>query len=81
VSDHFPFLHHPSLEPFLDQMQDAAVGDAVLDELDHPRFVEIIEEALDVGIKHIVLHLQHCMDYGCPPRSAIRRIAAVFTSF
>src|SRR5664279_433993 len=27
------------------------------------------------------LHLQHCMDYGCPPRSAIRRIAAVFTSF
>ena len=26
-------------------------------------------------------HLQHRMDYGCPPRSAIRRIAAVFTSF
>ena len=49
-----PFLHHPGLEPFLDQAQDAAVGDAVLNELDHPCFVEIIEEALDVGIKHIV---------------------------
>src|SRR5258708_18203453 len=48
------FLYHPSLEPFLDQAQDAAVGDAVLNELDHPCFVEIIEEALDVGIKHIV---------------------------
>jgi site-specific DNA recombinase len=50
----FPVLRHPSLEPFLDQTQDAAVGDAVLNELDHPRFVEVIEEALDVGIKHVV---------------------------
>src|SRR6202021_4069464 len=49
-----PFLHHPGLEPFLDQAQDAAVGDAVLNELDHPCLVEVIEEALDVGIKHIV---------------------------
>ena len=50
----FPFLHHPSLEPSLDQAQDASVGDAMLDELDHPRFVEGIEEALDVGIKYVV---------------------------
>src|SRR3984957_11859314 len=50
----FPFLHHPCLEPFLDQAQDAAVGNAMLDELDHPRFVEVIEEALDVGIKYVV---------------------------
>src|SRR6201987_692512 len=28
-----PFLHHPGLEPFLDQAQDAAGGDAVLNEL------------------------------------------------
>ena len=33
------------------RINDAAVGDAVLNELDHPRFVEIIDEALDVGIK------------------------------
>jgi len=26
----------------------------MLDELDHPRFVEVIEEALDVGIKYVV---------------------------
>jgi hypothetical protein len=31
---------------------DALVGDAMLNELDHPRFVQVIEEALDVGIKH-----------------------------
>ena len=49
-----PFLHHPGHEPFLDQAQDAAGGDAVLNELVHPCFVEVIEEALDVGIKHIV---------------------------
>jgi hypothetical protein len=28
-------LHHPGLEPFLDQAKDASVGDAMLDELDH----------------------------------------------
>src|SRR5882757_8726699 len=49
-----PFLHHPSLEPFLDQAQDALVGNAMLNELDHPCFVEVIEEALDVGIKYVV---------------------------
>src|SRR6516225_280063 len=55
----FPFLHHPGLEPFLDQAQGAAVGDAVLNELDHPCLVEVIEEALDVSIKHIVHLLLH----------------------
>ena len=50
----FPVLHHPGFEPFLDQAQDASVGDAMLDGLDHPRFVEVIEEALDVGIKYVV---------------------------
>src|SRR5258705_978505 len=53
VSDHFP-SSITSLEPFLDQAQDAAVGDAGLDELDYPRFVGIFEEALDVGIKYVV---------------------------
>jgi len=50
----FSFLHHPGLEPFLDLAQDAAVGDAMLNELDHPAFVEVIEKALDVGIKNVV---------------------------
>jgi hypothetical protein len=40
----FSFLHHPGLEPFLDLAQDAAVGDAMLNELDHPAFVEVIEK-------------------------------------
>jgi len=31
----------------------------MLDELDHPRFVEVIEEALDVGIKYVVHLLFH----------------------
>ena len=35
------------------------VGDAMLDEPDHPRFVEVIEEALDVGIKYVVHLLFH----------------------
>ena len=39
----FAFLHHPSLEPLLDQSQDAGVGNAMLHELDHPTFVEVIE--------------------------------------
>src|SRR3954471_323050 len=48
----FAFLEHPGLEPFLDQTQDAAVGDAMLDESDQPSLVEIIEEALYVRIEH-----------------------------
>src|SRR6266567_1351538 len=55
----FPFLHHPGLQPFLDQAQDAAVGDAVLDEPDHPCLIEVIEEALDIGIEHVVHLLLH----------------------
>ena len=30
------FLHHPGLQPFLDQPQYARIGDAMLHELDHP---------------------------------------------
>src|SRR5271166_2864601 len=50
----FAFLHHPSVEPFLDQSQDAGVGNAMLHELDHPTFVEVIEKSSDVGIKNVV---------------------------
>src|SRR6267143_3324330 len=48
------FLHHPRVEPFLDQPQDAGVGHAMLHELDQPTFVEVIEEAPNVGIKNVV---------------------------
>jgi hypothetical protein len=39
----FAFLHHSSLEPFLDQSQNAGVGDAMLHELGQPTVIEIIE--------------------------------------
>jgi len=50
----FAFLHHSRVEPFLDQTQDAGVGDAMLHELDQPTFVEVIEKPSDVGIKNVV---------------------------
>jgi hypothetical protein len=48
------FLHHPSVQPFLDQPQDAGVGDAMLHELDQPTFVEVIEKSSNVGVKNVV---------------------------
>lgn len=57
------FLEHPGFEPFPDRAQDAAVGDAMLDESDHPCLSEVIEEALDIRIEHIVhLLLHQCQD-------------------
>src|ERR1700684_4706702 len=50
----FAFLHHSRVEPFLDQTQDARVGNAMLHELDHPTFVEVVEKPSDVGIKNVV---------------------------
>src|SRR6266550_4153058 len=50
----FAFLHHPSVEPFLDQTYDAGVGDAMLHELDQPTLVEVIEKSSNVGIKNVV---------------------------
>jgi hypothetical protein len=58
----FAFLHHSSVEPFLDQPQDAGIGDAMLDELDQPTFVEVIEKASNVGIKNVV-HLLRVSAY------------------
>ena len=68
-------LHHPGLEPFLDQAHDASVRDAMFNELDHPRVVKIIEEAPDVGIKYLVHFPFHervrqriqRLDAGCAP--------------
>jgi hypothetical protein len=40
------FLHHSRLQPFLDQAENAAVGHAVLDELQHSFVVHVIEEAM-----------------------------------
>jgi hypothetical protein len=42
------------VEPFLDQPQDAGVGNAMLHELDQPTFVEVIKEASNVGIQNVV---------------------------
>jgi hypothetical protein len=53
------FLKYPGFEPFVDQAQDAAVGVAMLDESDHPSLVEIMEEALDIRVEHIIHFLLH----------------------
>jgi adenylate cyclase len=45
----FAFLHHPSVEPFLDQPQDAGVSDAMLHELGQPTLVEVIEVGKESG--------------------------------
>jgi hypothetical protein len=50
----FAFLHHLRVEPFLDQSQDAEVGDAMLHELDQPTLVEVKEKSSNVGIKYVV---------------------------
>src|ERR1700676_5464150 len=50
----FAFLHHPSVEPFLDQPQDAGVSDAMLPELDQTTLVEVIEKSSNVGIQNVV---------------------------
>jgi site-specific DNA recombinase len=50
----FAFLHHPCVEPFLDQPQDAGIGNAMLHELDQPTLVEVVEKSSDVGIKNVV---------------------------
>src|SRR5215470_9140899 len=36
------FLHHSGLQPLLDKPQNARIGDAMLHELDHPAFVEVM---------------------------------------
>jgi len=50
----FTFLHHSGFQPFLDQPEYPAVGNAVLDELHHPFVVEMIEKSSNVGVQHIV---------------------------
>ena len=45
-----PFLHHSGLEPFLDQSQNAGVGDAMLHELDQPTVIEVVEKTANVGV-------------------------------
>ncbi len=41
------FLHHPRVEPFLDQPQDAGGSDAMLHELDQPIRVRLVLESQD----------------------------------
>ena len=49
-----PFLHHSGFQPFLDQPQDARIGYAVLDKLQHPFVIEMIEKPTNVCVQHIV---------------------------
>jgi len=48
------FLHHPGVQPFLNQPEDAAVRDAMLQELDHPAFVDSIEKGPDISVHNVV---------------------------
>ncbi len=54
VSDHFPSSNTPALSHFWIRRRMRRSADAMLDELDHPCFVEVVEEAPDVSIQHIV---------------------------
>src|SRR5215467_10135441 len=53
------FLHHPGVQPFLNQPEDAAVRDAMLHELDNPAFVDSIEESLNVSVHNVVHFLPY----------------------
>src|SRR4029077_3048839 len=57
-----PFLRHSRHHPFLDQAQYPSVGNAVLDELDHPFVRQIIEKATNVGIENPAHLLPHDPD-------------------
>src|SRR5215469_10595135 len=45
-------LHHPGVQPFLDEPQDSGVGDAMLNELDQLAFIEIIEKAFNICVEY-----------------------------
>jgi site-specific DNA recombinase len=76
----FAFLHHPSVEPLLDQPQEAGVSNAMLHELDQPTLVEVIEKSSNVGVQNIVhLLLQErirqriqCLMLAAPRAKSIR---------
>src|SRR4029077_919485 len=82
----FAFLHHPSVEPFLDQPQDAGVSDAMLHEPDQPTLVEVIEKSSNVGSQNVVhLLLQErvrqriqCLMLAAPRTKPIRVPEKVF---
>jgi len=48
------FLHNSRLQPFLDQAEHAAVGNAMLNELYEPIVRQIVEKAQNVTIQHPV---------------------------
>src|ERR1700720_4078252 len=69
-------LHHPRLQPFLDQAQDSEIGDSILDELDQLFVRYVIEKALYVQIENPVhslpldRHIQRIQRHMLPaPRS------------
>src|SRR5215831_7551318 len=43
----FPLLHRASVQPFLDEPDDARVTNPVLDELDEPSVIECVEKSTD----------------------------------
>jgi hypothetical protein len=51
---HLSVFHHPSLQPFADQADHAAVADPMLDKTDQPLVVDRIEEPGNVGVQYPV---------------------------
>src|SRR6516165_6210907 len=51
---HLPVFHHPSLQPFADQADHAAVADPMLDKTDRPLVVDRIEESGNLGVQYPV---------------------------
>jgi hypothetical protein len=46
-----PVLQHARLEPFLDQADDAWIGDPMLDETDQPTLADFVEKGSNVRVK------------------------------
>ena len=51
---HHPVFHHPGLQPFADQTDDATVADPLRDETDQPVMAHRVEEPGDVGVHNPV---------------------------
>src|SRR6516162_5093167 len=49
---HLPIFHHPSLQPFTDQADHAAVADPMLDKTDQPLVVDRVEEPGNIGVQY-----------------------------
>ena len=61
----FSVLEYASPQPFLDQAEDPAIPDAVLEKLNHPFVGKRTKTVPNVGIQHVIHFLPHDPDIEC----------------